>query len=85
MNRDTILLIANALVFGITWTLVTYYIRRNLTPGATGAGAKKVFETMSSGNAPLSIWWNDSMNGGIAMGVAFIVRKYMSDFLNSVL
>ena len=85
MNRDTVLLIANALVFGITWTLAYYYIRKNLNPGATGAGAKNSVTAKLSGNAPLSIYWNDSMYGGIAMFFAFIVRKLIGDFLNSSL
>lgn len=85
ISRNTLLLIVDAIIFGITWTLFTYYIRRNFNPGATGIGAKNFVTKQLSGNADLSIWWNDSMYGGIAMCLAFITRKYISDFIKLIL
>ena len=77
--------ILEAVILGLIWGLITYYVRRTLNSGNYGEERKKIVSKQLSGHGSRDDFFGDSFYGGIAAGLIFfsskIIRNYVRKFI----
>ena len=75
-DQDTKILLIEALISGIIWTIMFYYIRKGLN--------KRNF-LIDDPNKKRMDFWYDAMYGGLAAFLALIAKKLVTPQIKNIL